>query len=87
MAAAPGRMIHAGMQGIATGEGSLTAVGTEIAIMTTIVTVTEMIPDLNRDLMRDRSAAGRPAAVKSRTIDRQGRKQKQCQGIPVEGVP
>ena len=36
MAAAPGRMIHAGMQGIATGEGSLTAVGTEIAIMTTM---------------------------------------------------
>lgn len=35
--------------------------GTEIATATT--TAMEMIPDLNRDLMQDRSAAGRIAAV------------------------
>lgn len=77
MAAAHGRMIHAGMQETAAGEGSAAAVAvteTAIVIMTTIMimTVAEMIPDLNRDLMQDRLAAEKRAAVKRRTTDLSG---------------
>ena len=69
-------MIPAGMQGTAAGTGSAAAVpdGTEIvtAAMITIMTVIEMIPALNRDLMQDHSAAEKPAAAKRRTTDLSG---------------
>lgn len=75
MAVVPVRMNHAGMQETAAGAENTAAAGTETAtvvmIMTIIIimTVTEMIPVLNRDLMQDRLVVEKPAAVKRRTIE------------------
>jgi len=78
-------MLHAGIQGITDAAENAakamdrtenaaeamdgTEIGTVTAVMTTIMTVAEMIPVLNRDLTQDPSAAERPAAVKKRTTD------------------
>lgn len=75
MAVVPVRMNRAGTQETAAGAENTAAAGTETAtvvmIMTIIIimTVTEMIPVLNRDLMQDRLVVEKPAAVKRRTID------------------
>lgn len=57
---------------VATEMGSAVAVETETVTETVeeieIATVTATIQDLNQDLTKDRSATGKPAAAKSRTI-------------------
>lgn len=93
MAVAPVRMNHAGTQGIAAGAENMAA-GTETATvvmimtMTIIMTVTEMIPVLNRDLMQDRLVVEKPAAVKRRTIEiTEIQTPKHGRAFPYTGMP